>query len=89
MPRLDNAVVHLAGAVQKVGTWETPMRLNETTRTYFEKILTYLEANRPKRHVYESGIENFQLAAVTTTTERLKKTIEAFRSITDGRAVDP
>jgi acetylornithine deacetylase/succinyl-diaminopimelate desuccinylase-like protein len=38
VPRLDNAVVHLAGAVQKVGTWETPMRLNETTRTYFEKL---------------------------------------------------
>jgi acetylornithine deacetylase/succinyl-diaminopimelate desuccinylase-like protein len=38
VPRLDNALVHLAEAVQKVGTWETPMRLNETTRTYFEKL---------------------------------------------------
>jgi acetylornithine deacetylase/succinyl-diaminopimelate desuccinylase-like protein len=38
VPRLDNALIHLAGAVEKVGTWETPMRLNDTTRTYFEKM---------------------------------------------------
>ncbi|MBV8906759.1 MAG: M20/M25/M40 family metallo-hydrolase, partial [Acidobacteriia bacterium] len=38
VPRVDNAVVHLAAAVAKVGTWETPMRLNDTTRTYFEKL---------------------------------------------------
>ena len=38
VPRLDNALVHLAGAVEKVGTWPTPMRLNDTTRTYFEKL---------------------------------------------------
>jgi acetylornithine deacetylase/succinyl-diaminopimelate desuccinylase-like protein len=38
VPRLDNAVVHLAAAVARLGTWETPMRLNETTRTYFEKL---------------------------------------------------
>jgi acetylornithine deacetylase/succinyl-diaminopimelate desuccinylase-like protein len=33
--RVDNATVHLAAAVHKVGTWETPVRLNETTRAYF------------------------------------------------------
>jgi acetylornithine deacetylase/succinyl-diaminopimelate desuccinylase-like protein len=38
IPRLDNAVVHLAAAVDRVGRWETPMRLNDTTRTYFEKL---------------------------------------------------
>ena len=38
VPRLDNSLVHLAAAVEKVGTWETPMRLNDTTRTYFEKL---------------------------------------------------
>jgi len=40
VPRLDNPLVHLSEAVAKVGTWETPMRLNETTRTYFEKLAT-------------------------------------------------
>ena len=38
IPRIDNAVTHLAAAVEKIGTWQTPMRLNDTTRTYFEKL---------------------------------------------------
>jgi acetylornithine deacetylase/succinyl-diaminopimelate desuccinylase-like protein len=37
-PRLDNPVTHLAAAVAKVGEWFTPMRLNETTRTYFSRL---------------------------------------------------
>jgi acetylornithine deacetylase/succinyl-diaminopimelate desuccinylase-like protein len=40
VPRLDNALIHLSAAVEKVGRWETPMRLNDTTRTYFEKLAT-------------------------------------------------
>ena len=39
-PRLDNPVVHLANAVGKVGDWLTPMRLNETTRAFFERLAT-------------------------------------------------
>ena len=38
VPRLDNALIHLGAAIEKVGLWETPMRLNETTRAYFEKL---------------------------------------------------
>jgi acetylornithine deacetylase/succinyl-diaminopimelate desuccinylase-like protein len=38
VPRLDNALMHLGVAVDKVGRWETPMRLNDTTRAYFEKM---------------------------------------------------
>jgi acetylornithine deacetylase/succinyl-diaminopimelate desuccinylase-like protein len=38
VPRLDNPLIHLGAAVEKVGLWETPMRLNETTRTYFERL---------------------------------------------------
>jgi acetylornithine deacetylase/succinyl-diaminopimelate desuccinylase-like protein len=34
-PTMDNAVVHLAAAVAKAGTWNTPFRLSETTRAYF------------------------------------------------------
>src|SRR5438105_1713139 len=40
VPRLDNPLIHLSAAVEKAGQWETPMRLNETTRTYFEKMAT-------------------------------------------------
>jgi acetylornithine deacetylase/succinyl-diaminopimelate desuccinylase-like protein len=38
IPRVDNAVVHLASAVSKVGTWDTPARLNETTREFFQRL---------------------------------------------------
>ncbi|MGO9259188.1 MAG: M20/M25/M40 family metallo-hydrolase [Bryobacteraceae bacterium] len=33
-----NAVVHLAAAVERAGAWQTPIRLNETTRAYFERL---------------------------------------------------
>ena len=37
-PEMANAVVHLAEAVARAGRWQTPVRLNETTRTYFERL---------------------------------------------------
>jgi acetylornithine deacetylase/succinyl-diaminopimelate desuccinylase-like protein len=37
-PQEDNAVVHLAEAVAKAGRWSPPMRLNDTTRAYFERL---------------------------------------------------
>lgn len=40
VPRPDNAVVHLAAAVAKAGTWTTPSRLNEITKTFFERLAT-------------------------------------------------
>ena len=46
MPRLDNALIHLAAAVDKLGRWQTPMRLNETTRAYFEKLATISSPER-------------------------------------------
>lgn len=38
VPRVDNPLVRLSAAVAKIGTWEPPMRLNDTTRTYFERL---------------------------------------------------
>jgi acetylornithine deacetylase/succinyl-diaminopimelate desuccinylase-like protein len=38
VPLRTNAVVHLAQAVTKVAAWQPPMRLNDTTRTYFERL---------------------------------------------------
>jgi acetylornithine deacetylase/succinyl-diaminopimelate desuccinylase-like protein len=40
VPRVDNAVIHLAAAVAKAGTWDSPARLNETTRAFFERLAT-------------------------------------------------
>jgi acetylornithine deacetylase/succinyl-diaminopimelate desuccinylase-like protein len=40
VPRIDNPLIHLSAAIAKVGNWETPMRLNETTKAYFGKLAT-------------------------------------------------
>jgi acetylornithine deacetylase/succinyl-diaminopimelate desuccinylase-like protein len=50
VPRVDNALVHLSAAVAKVGTWETPMRLNDTTRTYFEKLAAISPPEKAARY---------------------------------------
>jgi acetylornithine deacetylase/succinyl-diaminopimelate desuccinylase-like protein len=39
-PRPDNAVVRLGAAVAKLGSWQPPIRLNDTTRAYFERLAT-------------------------------------------------
>lgn len=39
-PRLDNSLIHLSQAVATVSTNQPPMRLNDTTRTYFERLAT-------------------------------------------------
>jgi acetylornithine deacetylase/succinyl-diaminopimelate desuccinylase-like protein len=39
-PTPDNAVLRLASAVAKVGVWQAPMRLNDITRAYFERLAT-------------------------------------------------
>ena len=38
VPLKSNAIVHLAGAVAKVGAWRPDVRFNETTGTYFRKL---------------------------------------------------
>lgn len=60
VPRVDNALIHLTGAVQRVGTWQTPMRLNDTTRTYFEKLATI---STPEQAARYNGLLNPQRSA--------------------------
>ncbi len=50
VPRMDNALIHLGAAVEKVGRWQTPMRLNDTTRTYFEKLATISTPEKAARY---------------------------------------
>ena len=50
VPRIDNAVVHLGMAVGKIGTWESPMHLNETTRKYLEQLATISSADKAARY---------------------------------------
>ena len=38
IPRPDNAVIRLSTAISRVAQWAQPMRLDETTRTYFQRL---------------------------------------------------
>jgi len=38
IPRVDNAITILARAVAKAGAWKTPVRLNDTTHAYFDRL---------------------------------------------------
>ena len=57
VPRMDNALVHLGAAIEKVGRWQTPMRLNDTTRTYFEKMANI---SPPAKAAHYKGLLNPQ-----------------------------
>ena len=55
VPLKSNAVVHIAQAVSKVAAWQPPMRLNDTTRTYFERLAT---VSTPEERVRYNGLLN-------------------------------
>lgn len=40
VPLQSNAVVHLARAIAAIADWRSPIRLNETTAAYFERLAT-------------------------------------------------
>src|SRR5579871_270706 len=48
-PLRTNAILHLSQAVEKVALWDPPMRLNNTTRSYFEKLATLSDPATAKR----------------------------------------
>ena len=54
-PRPDNAIVRLANAVAKIAAWQPPMRLNDITRSYFEKLATI---SSPEEAARFNGITN-------------------------------
>ncbi len=61
-------------------------RFKNTQRTYFsKKMLTYYEASRQRRHVYDLGIENFRVLTVTTTKKRIEKMLDALDVVTSGK----
>ncbi|MEQ1883818.1 MAG: M20/M25/M40 family metallo-hydrolase [Bryobacteraceae bacterium] len=50
IPRVDNPVVHISTAVGKLGAWQTPMRLNNTTREYFERLAAISSPEKRARY---------------------------------------
>ena len=65
VPRNDNAVLILANAVARAGAWRTEMRLNETTRAYFERLAT---ATSGDEALLYANVENPQM------TEQIQQT---------------
>jgi acetylornithine deacetylase/succinyl-diaminopimelate desuccinylase-like protein len=49
-PRPDNAVTAIARAVARAGAWQTEMRLNDTTRNYFERMATIAAPEDARRY---------------------------------------
>ncbi len=56
-PLRTNPILHLSQAVAKVALWDPPMRLNDTTRSYFEKLANVSSPEAAARYkaLFDSG----------------------------------
>jgi acetylornithine deacetylase/succinyl-diaminopimelate desuccinylase-like protein len=68
VPLMDNAIAHLSQAIAKVVAWQPPMRLNDTTRTYFERLAGISTPEQASRY---NGLLDTQRA--TAIQEYLRK----------------
>lgn len=69
VPRADNAVVRLSRAVARAADWEPPMRLNDTTRAYFERLATI---SPPEDAARFNGLMNPERSSAIQQELRLK-----------------
>lgn len=69
-PLADNAVVHLADAVAKIGKWQAPMRLNDTTRLFMKRLAAISPAD--EAFLY-SNVEDPVLGAMVQEKLRVSK----------------
>ncbi len=53
VPLTDNAIARLSRAVAKAADWDTPMKLNDTTRAYFERLAGI---STPELAAYYNGL---------------------------------
>jgi acetylornithine deacetylase/succinyl-diaminopimelate desuccinylase-like protein len=67
-PRLDNPIVHLGAAVAKFGVWQSPMRLNDTTREYFKRLAAI---SPPEKALLYKNVED------PTLTQQIQETFRA------------
>jgi acetylornithine deacetylase/succinyl-diaminopimelate desuccinylase-like protein len=56
-PLRSSAIVHLATAVEKIAAWDPPMRFNDTTRTYFQKLAAVSPPDEAARYsaLFDTG----------------------------------
>jgi len=76
MPRPDNPIVHLAAAVEKVGNYQCPMRLNETTRAFFRRLA---KISPPEETKLYATLENPEESAAAQ--EKLRTTNIQYNSM--------
>ena len=50
VPRTDNALAALAAAVAKLSEWQPPMRMNDTTRAYFQRLAAISEEESARHY---------------------------------------
>lgn len=62
VPRVDNALAALGGAVAKLSEWQPPMRLNQTTRAYFQRLADISDEESAQR--YRGLLEPSEQAAI-------------------------
>lgn len=62
VPLQSNAIVHLSQAIARLAAWRTPMRLNETTRAYFEGLARIAPPDEAAR--YRAIVEGRDLEPV-------------------------
>ena len=63
VPLQGNAVVQLATAVAKIGAWRAPVRLNEITRAYFQRLATISTPQEAARYLAVVGSDPAKVAA--------------------------
>lgn len=69
-PLKTNAIVHLSAAVAAVGAWQPPIRLNETTRAYFERLAS---VSSPEDAARYRSLLSPQTAAAAAAAEYLRE----------------
>ncbi len=60
VPLRSNAIVHLSQAITRVAAWQTPMRLNETTKNYFERLAGITSPEEAARYREVADLEKTQ-----------------------------
>jgi acetylornithine deacetylase/succinyl-diaminopimelate desuccinylase-like protein len=50
VPRQTNVIAHLSNAVGKIASWTPPLRVNETTGSYFRKLASTAPPDAAKRY---------------------------------------
>jgi acetylornithine deacetylase/succinyl-diaminopimelate desuccinylase-like protein len=70
VPLADNAIARLSRAIERAAAWRTLMRMNDTTRTYFERLAT---VSAPEAAARYNGLLNPERSAAIQEYLRLNE----------------